>query len=57
MIDELDAFRGTSEDGASKQKPYTRPLVVEIGPTKDIVQSYYVPNPNDAYARYYTYRT
>jgi hypothetical protein len=49
--------RETSDDSASKKKPYTRPMLVEIGATKDVVQSYYPPNPNDGYQRYYTYRT
>lgn len=40
-----------------KKKPYSRPMMVEIGTTKNIVQGYYIQNPNDAYQGYYTYRT
>lgn len=57
MTDEIHASRGIPEDSASKKKPYTRPVLVEIGATKDVVQSYYPYNPNDAYARYYVYRS
>jgi hypothetical protein len=40
-----------------KKKPYSRPMMVEIGTTNNIVQGYYVYNPNDAYQGYYTYRS
>lgn len=47
----------TTEACLEKKKPYTRPMMVEIGTTKNIVQGYYIQNPNDAYQGYYIYRS
>jgi hypothetical protein len=38
-----------------KKKPYSRPMMVEIGTTKNIVQSLYANGPNDGYQGYNTY--
>jgi hypothetical protein len=35
-----------------KKKPYSRPMMVEIGTTKNIVQSYGCIGPIDAYQGY-----
>jgi len=56
MIDLAKAARA-NEDSPVKEKPYKSPMMVEIGKTSDIVQSYYVYNPNDGYQGYYTYRS
>jgi hypothetical protein len=57
MTQDVNVPAEMSQDGEAKKKPYTRPVLVEIGATKDVVQSYYPYNPNDAYARYYVYRS
>jgi hypothetical protein len=53
MTREIDVPAGHLEDRESKKKPYTHPLLVEIGATMDIVQSYYCGSDSDGYARYY----
>jgi hypothetical protein len=57
MFDETNVSQGNSEESADKKRSYTRPMLIKIGTTKDIVQSYYVYNPNDGYARYYVWRS
>ncbi len=56
MVENTNVSSAT-EACSEKKKTYSRPMIVEIGATKKIVQSYYVYNPNDAYQGYYTYRS
>ena len=61
MKHNLNAQQATSGEhgpGNTSKKQYTRPMMVEIGRTKDIVQSYYPYNySEDGYSRYYVYKS
>jgi hypothetical protein len=56
MIENANVSLAT-EACLEKKKPYSRPMMVEIGTTKNIVQGMYLANPNDAYQGYYIPRT
>jgi hypothetical protein len=57
MIDVTQVICADPEKAAVKDKTYRSPMLVEIGKTNDIVQGYYIYNPNDGYQGYYTYRS
>jgi hypothetical protein len=56
MVENTDVSLAT-EACLEKKKQYSRPKLVEIGTTKNIVQGYYQYNPNDAYQGYYIWRS
>ena len=55
MLQQQSTERSADDTNTPAKKSYAPPMIVEIGKTADIVQSYYQYNISDGYARYYAY--